>query len=287
MINSITILLLKATEVFKVHGIYLQGCLLRRDSRLDSPLWVRLHFLIRPRRIVLFFSRVPSIYVPSLRQITYSCETRKHNHPLIEDDWRKSTKEMSTKTREEVPHQSLRRHWPQIFTKRRRFDRQRENQPYIEFLQTQLFDGEEEDLEDDISSDGNDDDSSEDENEEYGGEDDRKSQIPMDTKDGGACSGHSNVRLFMTGLVGDEETHEYRDQVEQVASFYEHARSRELETGMSLDEKRVALLDDRNIGGPTQRKKGQCRPYLGPLTSKRMHEELSKKVIQISVWQNS
>lgn len=176
--------------------------------------------------------------------------------------------------------------WPTLFEGRRKFSREAENQSYIKFLQTQLFDGEEDEEEDDISSEDDDDVSSEHVN-KIGGEGnnrENKDKNQNDNKDAETYNGPSKVRLFMTGMTGDEDTLHYRDQVEEVASICEQANLGELGTKTRRDRKHVALLDDRNILGTIFMNKGlspsgDCRPYLGPLTAQRLGEELTKKVV--------
>jgi hypothetical protein len=165
--------------------------------------------------------------------------------------------------------------WPEVFTKRRSFNRQVENQPYIEFLKSQLFNGEEDDIENEVE------DEVEGHRDALGNQDEKLS----DDKGIEACNRYSDVRRFMEG-TGEDTDFQYRDQVEMVASFCEQANLRELKrkSGQkALDGKGVALLDDR-IGGIMADKKGHCRPYLGPLTGQRLREELRKKVTQISCW---
>lgn len=174
---------------------------------------------------------------------------------------------MRTDTREEFPHRPLRRSWPQEFITRRKFNRQAENQPYIEFLQTPFCDSDED--EDDGDDDVGDDDCSGEDEDEVGGHGDKSENI------------NENVRRFMRGMTGDEDTLQYRDQVEQVASFCEQ-ESLEVETRTTgRNRKVVALLDDRNDRGTIVMKQGDCRPYLGPLTSQELGKELSKPVAQI------
>jgi hypothetical protein len=198
-------------------------------------------------------------------------------HPLVKADWRQSCKKMLTETHDEFPPQSLRCYWPQeFFGKRRRFHRQAENQPYIEWLQASFDDGDEDDEDDE---DDYVDDSSEDEDQdEVDGQRDKsehKDENRNDGKDTEASEGHGKVRLFMKGMTGDEDTLQYRDQVEQVAGFCEQASFGEL-------ERHVALLDDRNDGDTILQKQGHCRPYQGRLTSQQLCEELRKKVGQTS-----
>jgi hypothetical protein len=197
-----------------------------------------------------------------------------HCRSLVED-------EMPTETNGKFLHQSLPCYWPLEFTNRRQFDRKAENQTYIEFLQTRFDDGDDDEDDDDDDDVGN---SSEDEDEVDGHRDEseNKDENRNDDKEGEAYNGHSNVRLFMRGMTGDEDTLQYRDQVEQVASFFEQASRRDFETGGTCkNEKRVSLLDDRNDGGTILEKEGHCRPCRGPLTSQRLREALSRKVAQI------
>jgi hypothetical protein len=171
---------------------------------------------------------------------------------------------MTTETEEESPHQPFRQSWPKLFTQRRQFDRGCENQPYIEFLQTQRF---------------------EDEDEEYssiGDDDDDISLIASDSDTEGneIPNCNSNVRLFMTGTTGDEEL-EYLDQVEQVASFCEQASVKRGQYGTNCgqDMKSMALLDDRITGGTSSSdEKRPSRASKGPLTAQQLRDELSRKV---------
>jgi hypothetical protein len=87
----------------------------------------------------------------------------------------------------------------------------------------------------------------------------------IDDKNAGACNGHSAVRTFMKGMVGDEDRLQYRDQVELVATFCEQPTFRE-------SGKCVALLDDRNDGGIVFEEKQ------GPLDSVQLRGKLSTKV---------
>jgi hypothetical protein len=180
---------------------------------------------------------------------------------------------MLTETHEGFPHRTLQSHWPEKFTKQRPFNRPAENQPYIEFLRTPKFDGEEDEFE--VSN--------EDEEEE---EDDVSSEpedeYQNDDKGSESCDETSDVRLFMKGMTGDEDGLKYRDQVDQVASFCERLSLMKSETKTEENRKHVALLDERNIGGTIADKKGHCRPYPGPLTSHELRERLSRKVAQAS-----
>ena len=78
-----------------------------------------------------------------------------HCHLLVEDDWQQWCKKILTDTNEEFPHQPLPCYWHQEFRKRRRFNRQAENQPYIEWLQAIFNDGDE-DREEGSNDDDND-----------------------------------------------------------------------------------------------------------------------------------
>lgn len=196
---------------------------------------------------------------------------------------------MPTETHSIFPLQYLPCCWPLEFTKRRKFDREAENQTYIEFLQTRYDDGDDDDDNDD-GDDGDDDDDvdnlSEDGDEVDGhnrDESENKNENLNNDKDGEAYNGQSNIRLFMRGMTGDEDTLQYPDQVEQVASFSEQASRRGFETGPTgKNENRVSLLDDRmNEGGTIFEKGGHCRPCWSPLTAQQLRGALSRKVAQI------
>ncbi len=75
---------------------------------------------------------------------------------------------MCTRLREESPRELVRCKWPALFTERRIFNRSVENEPYIEFLQTPWFGGDEEN------------------EEEVGGEEDEES-LSSDCDEGDDC----------------------------------------------------------------------------------------------------
>jgi hypothetical protein len=197
---------------------------------------------------------------------------------------------MPTETHEELPRRPLQSCWPDKFTKRRPFDRPAENQPYIEYLRTPKFIGEEdeadvsseEDEEDDVSNEN------EDEVEGYREKVENEDEYRNENKGAESCNGYGDVRLFMTGATRDEETLKYCDQVEEVASFCEQTSVRELERKTGQYRKRVALLDDRNVCGTVSGNQGHCqctghcRPYLGPMTPQQLVKELKKKVAHIT-----
>jgi L-fucose isomerase-like protein len=81
----------------------------------------------------------------------------------------------------------------------------------------------------------------------------------------------------MKGLPGEEEDLEYVDQVEVIARFCEE------QSPKRPVRKRVAWLDDRtNVDtNTTSIRKGDCRPYLGPLTAQKLWRELGKKASQV------
>ena len=189
---------------------------------------------------------------------------------------------MPTEPHDDSSSQFLRCAWPTEFTKRRNFSRDAENEPYLRWLQTDFDDGVEDEDEGNLSSEYEDDDfSNESEGEIEGYREKSEYQGPL----GRACNNHENetcdrnknVRLFMKGRMGEEESLPYSDQVEEVARFCEQA-SLESETKPGQDRKLVALLDDRNIGSRADAMEGHCRPYLGPLTAQQLYQELSKKV---------
>jgi hypothetical protein len=198
--------------------------------------------------------------------------------------------------------------WPQLFTERRKLNREVENEPYIEFLQTPWFNGQEyEEVEDEDEDEEQEE--GDDGNEIEGEEDDENDAVEEEVSsgqgnsveghrsnvgnkdqnliiDGNARSGDgpSKVRLFMTGFSGEEDDLHHRDQVEEVASICEQwTREKGVVTKTGKHAKHVALLDDRNSRGNFLTNKGispsgDCRPYLGPLTSEHLAKELSRKV---------
>ena len=170
-----------------------------------------------------------------------------------------------------------------MFTKRRNFSRQAENVPYIQWLQSDFEDDIEDGDEDNLSSEYDDDEfSNESEGEVEGSREKNESQDQAwDNDDSQDCSHQSNVRLFMKGMIGDEKSLPYIDQVEVVARLCEAASLRESmeETSLGQNRKHVALLDDRIISGDRfGAKDGHCRPYLGPLTAQQLRQELRKNV---------
>jgi hypothetical protein len=192
--------------------------------------------------------------------------------------------------------------WPQLFAQRRKFSLEAENQPYIAFLQTLRFEGEEYEEEGEEEEgvshqavDGNNhngDDAKEEkpaDGQGSGIDDDRsnggnKNQDLKDNSKVRCSDGSSKVRLFMRGLSG-EEVDLHRDQLDEIASTCEQAGLGEDETvNIGKDRKHVALLDDRNIRRTAVTNKGispsgEFRPYLGPLTAESLGKELSKKVL--------
>jgi hypothetical protein len=189
------------------------------------------------------------------------------------------------------PVRSLWCTWPAIFTKRRNFSRQAEDEPYIDHLQKLLFsdeqeydeeEGEEEDEVDKehISSECDESDNYEEVSPKSGrGVEWDRSQINVLTESWNRGNQPSIVRLFMRGSLGEEDDFAHRDQVEKVARFCEEVQRPD----RNLRGQHVALLDDRNCMGIVPSNEaispsGTCRPYLGPLTAERLRQELSKKV---------
>jgi hypothetical protein len=183
---------------------------------------------------------------------------------------------MLTDTDEESPQLRLRRYWPHEFTKRRKFDRQAENGPYLEWLSVvESFDDSDEDNHDSNHSSDVEDEASE-----------WISDQPTYDEEEDEPSNQSSVRRFMKGLAGEENTLSYPDQIEVVASFCEQARNKSVETNtMGRGTKSVAILDDRTTSATNRsdtfpvKQRHQCQPYLGPLTAQQLREELSKKVV--------
>jgi hypothetical protein len=218
---------------------------------------------------------------------------------------------MLSDTREDSPHQFLSCHWPQEFKSRRKFPRQIENEPFIEYCQFRQFprqienqpfiehlknpsdengndggvegsdacednsgengESEEDESENDNEEDEDDDGVGEKEN-QYGDEKEENQSHQTSNKNAEAWNGRSAIRKFMEGFIGDEETLPYPDQVEKVVGFCEQGSPRE-------SEKHVALLNDTNDGGTGPKKRPYCRPYKGPLTSQKFRNELGKQVL--------
>ena len=193
----------------------------------------------------------------------------------------------------EESRQFLQCSWPEEFKKRRRFNRECENESYIEWLQAEFGDNSEEDEdEDNISSEYGDYPNGSD-SEVEGYREKSESQGPPDGawNDGDAetSNRYHNVRLFMAGMVGEEKSLSYCDQVEKVARFCEQ-ESLEFGTKPDLASKDVALLDDRNFGSVDNRT-GNCRPYLGPLNPQQLQQELSREasptfILVSELWMN-
>lgn len=187
---------------------------------------------------------------------------------------------MLTDTKEGTPHLALRCHWPKELRQRRRFDREAENQPYVEWLRDG-FDVGEEDLaenDDDEDDDDGDDDFSgntdeEDDVDKHGG----MSGIRYG-KDAGAYDDHDIVRRFMEGTIGEETALPYPDQVERVADFCEQKISGE-------NQKPVAILEDND--GNFISRKGCAMPDQGPLTAQQLRQALSKEVMKFSILDGS
>ncbi|KAH7308859.1 hypothetical protein BKA65DRAFT_175148 [Rhexocercosporidium sp. MPI-PUGE-AT-0058] len=167
--------------------------------------------------------------------------------------------------------------WPQLFTKRRpynRYSREAENQPYIEWLDTQYDDGDEEEEKEE------DEDEAEAEEEDGASrEGDGPSNAPKDevdeqSKGTDASSQISDVRRFMKGMDGDKDFLEDYDMVDEVASFCEKGES---DGPVPMLGKHVALLDERTIFGTLGDKKGHCRTNSEPVTWELLREKLKKQ----------
>lgn len=177
---------------------------------------------------------------------------------------------------EDFPHQSLHNCWPGEFKTRRKFNRKLLDEPYLEWVQNQIEDSEDEEAEDD-DEDGDDpcEDESEIDKQTYASEKGvERSSVKRKLE---ACNGYGNVRLFMEGTEGDEERLQYPDQIEQVTGFCEQAL-RDDTRGKSRDRKAIAIVIDDNGNSTVDGKQGGCKLYRGPLNSEELSENLSNKV---------
>jgi hypothetical protein len=82
------------------------------------------------------------------------------------------------------------------------------------------------------------------------------------------------ARVFMEGMVGDEEILPYRDQVEVVAGFVEKAIYME-------SDKPVALLDDRKSGDIVSMRQKDYKARRWTLTLEELRVKLSKQVTDL------
>lgn len=178
-------------------------------------------------------------------------------------------------------HQFFRCYWPEGFTKRRNFYQHVENQTYLDLLKTEWEDGVEDDGEDEDGGDEDPDEQEEEEgDDEYedddsidgsSGDEDDINEDRNDSKEEAVSTRHSDVKMFMKGMDGDEDTLQFFDQVKQVTRFYKQAW-RELDTGVTgKQSKAVALLDDMI-------RWGQNTADQGPLTSEELRQELHQPV---------
>jgi hypothetical protein len=186
---------------------------------------------------------------------------------------------MLTDTHEDPPQWSLRRYWPQEFTKCRKFNRQAENTPYLKWLSdvSESFDDHDEDNDDSDQSNDIDDEASK-----------WISDQPTFVEEEGEASSQSIVSRFMKGTVRGEATIQYPDQIEVVTSFCEQACNKGVETNkVRRDTNSVALLDDSTTSAArkndtfSMEQGHRCRPYPVLLTAQQLREELSKEVILV------
>jgi hypothetical protein len=181
---------------------------------------------------------------------------------------------------EDSPHQSLRNCWPVDFQTRRRFNRELVDERYVEWVQTQIEDSEDEEAEDD-DEDGNDPCEDESEVDKQTNASEKEVERPGNKRKLEACNGYGNVRLFMKGTEGDEERLQYPDQIEQVTGFCEE-ELRDDTRGMSRDRKARAIVIDDNGNSTVEAKQGSWKLYRGPLNSEELSEDLSNKVKVLS-----
>jgi hypothetical protein len=199
---------------------------------------------------------------------------------------------MSINNKDESLRQGLHPSWPvKLFASPRYFDRKAENQPYVDWLREAFYDScgnngssseSEDDTEEGPSEDGE-------ESEALylssDSEDDTPKQAFQRFKNANtSVNGNwkSDVRLFMEGLPGDEDCLPYRDQVSVVARFCEEAALDRRDSEPVGSEKKIAiLLDSRKHGNGIRKTQSRRWPYHGPLTSKQLKIELSRKVFEL------
>lgn len=175
-----------------------------------------------------------------------------------------------------LPSQLLQCSWPELFSKRRHFSREAENQPYLETLATVVETYAKSEKSDSQDCDSSEEDSSEEDDTDYSSEDEdttdtQKVKIRNDIL---SPDGQSKLRYFLMER-GTSYFEKHHNQAEQVVRFCEQSGDRDNESRKTdKDEKPVALIDDRYNG--EQKKYG--RPYLGPLTSQQLGMELARQV---------
>jgi hypothetical protein len=151
-------------------------------------------------------------------------------------------------------HQSSPCYWDELFTTQQNFNRNSENQLYIEIWKGQ---------EDDIDNDR-----------DYGADNSSEDLDKADDKtviaEDNDCDEDNIVRTFM---MDEGDLQLYLDQADVIERFVKGASLNDFQTKIEMEnEQAVALLDERST---TSRK---CREYKGPLDQKRLYEELSRKV---------
>jgi hypothetical protein len=198
---------------------------------------------------------------------------------------------------EESPRRSLHGSWPLTFFERRdHFDRKRENTSYIDWLEDYNTESE---CEEDTSDESDNEEKRHAEKEtkdaevnfenlaeqkvwkegnrakSYGskGKDDCYEELAA-AEDSEFPSRRSIARIFMKGMIGDEHSLPYRDQVDVVAGFCDQADH----TVLSREEALVAVLDDlkHGSGDATTYKHRQLHPC--SLTRTQLQSELARQV---------
>lgn len=168
----------------------------------------------------------------------------------------------------DISHQPWERVWPTKFSGQRACNYEVENELYLQYVDSvhpSVLESVDEESDSDSDSDGVEDD-------ELGNG--QAEHSIQDEKIGGINNCENIVRKFMSGPNSLHQVPEY-GQIECVTEFC-NLSSGEI-------DRTVALLDDRNNDPSVKTIKGKSRPYLGPLTADKLHDELSKQVKLIDI----
>lgn len=222
---------------------------------------------------------------------------------------------MPSDTLEDFPHQFLRCHWPQEFKLRRRFPRQIENEPFIEYCERRQFPPQIENQpsienlqnpsDDDVGVEANDtyEDNLDQNSGSEGEESEDDSEEDEDEEDEDEEGGGEEENQYSDEKKEQEEKQSHETSDNNAEAWNSRSAVRKFMEGFIGEEKtlpypdqvekvvgfceqesyteskkHVALLNDTNDGGTGPKKRPYCRPYKGPLTSQKFLHELKKQV---------